>query len=75
MKAVKLVFEQHNKILKVACIQHLAELQEKRAADERKAAEKEARTREIEGRRSLMIADLNHAFTGALQSYKTANLE
>ncbi|CUA71995.1 hypothetical protein RSOLAG22IIIB_04854 [Rhizoctonia solani] len=54
---------------------HLTELQEKRAADERKSAEKEARTREIEGRRSLMIADPNHAFTGTLQSYKAANLE
>jgi hypothetical protein len=53
----------------------LAELHEKRAADERKAAEKEARTREIEGRRSRMIADPNHTFTATLQSYKTANLE
>ncbi|CCO25988.1 hypothetical protein BN14_00002 [Rhizoctonia solani AG-1 IB] len=53
----------------------LAELHEKRAADERKATEKESRTREIEGRRSRMIADPNHTFTAALQSYKTANLE
>ncbi|CAE6459245.1 unnamed protein product, partial [Rhizoctonia solani] len=53
----------------------LAELKEKRAADERKAVEKEARAREAEGRRSLMIADPAHAFTGTLQSYKIANLE
>ncbi|CUA74767.1 similar to ORF [Rhizoctonia solani] len=53
----------------------LVELQEKRAAEERKTAEKEARVRDIEGRRSLMIANPDYAFTGTLQSYKNANLE
>lgn len=54
---------------------HMAELEAKRAADARKAAEKEARAREIEGRRSLMIVDPNYVFNGTLLSYKNANLE
>ncbi|CCO38113.1 hypothetical protein BN14_12278 [Rhizoctonia solani AG-1 IB] len=60
---------------KAAFETRLAELQEKRAAEERKAADKEARVRDIEGRRSLMIANPDYVFTGTLQSYKTANLE
>ncbi|KAF8685424.1 DDE superfamily endonuclease [Rhizoctonia solani] len=53
----------------------LGELREKRAAEEQKEAEKEARTRELEGKRSCMIADPDYAFTGTIQSYKVANLE
>ncbi|KAG8732471.1 hypothetical protein FRC10_000894, partial [Ceratobasidium sp. 414] len=47
----------------------------RREAEAQKAATKEARTKETEGRRSMMIADSTHVFEGTLQGFKTANLE
>ena len=46
----------------------------KRVAEAQKTAEKEAKAREIEGERSLMIIDQTHVFTGTLLSYKNTTL-
>lgn len=55
--------------------EHMASEQAKRTAEAQKIANKEAREREIQGKRSLMLADPDHVFEGTLQSYKNANLE
>lgn len=55
--------------------EEMAEIEAKREAEIRKAAEKEAQGKEIAGKRSLMIADDKHTFDGTLQSYKVANLQ
>ncbi|QRW26656.1 DDE superfamily endonuclease [Rhizoctonia solani] len=54
---------------------HLAELQEKQAANKQKVMEKEVQARELEGKHSWMIADPNYVFAGTIQSYKVANLK
>ncbi|KAG8739186.1 hypothetical protein FRC12_016407 [Ceratobasidium sp. 428] len=47
----------------------------KQAAEAEKAARKDARAKEIEGRRSLMIASETHVFEGTFSSFKNANRE
>ncbi|KAG9075839.1 hypothetical protein FRC06_009861, partial [Ceratobasidium sp. 370] len=53
----------------------LEEEQAKQAMDVEKVANKEGKMKEIEGKRSHIIADLTYMFDGTLQSYKLKNLE
>ncbi|KAG9103753.1 hypothetical protein FRC06_008350 [Ceratobasidium sp. 370] len=53
----------------------LREEEAKRVAEADKAARKEAKAKDIEGKRSLIIADQTYAFDGTFQSDKVKNLE